>query len=109
MRVISILVTGMTLALAAAPVFSQQRDQYIHGHMWNGGGWFLGPILMLLLLAAIVAIMLFLIKHSGGSIPSKLTTYGHHQDTPLEILQLRYAKGEIDHEEFELRRKTLES
>jgi len=108
MRVISILV-GMTLAMVAAPVFSQQRDQYIHGHMWNGGGWFMGPILMLLLLGAIVAIVLFLIKQSGGSIPSKLTTGENHKDTPLEILQLRYAQGEIDLEEFELRRKTLES
>ena len=31
-----------------------------------------------------------------------------HQDTPLEILKARYARGEIDDEEFQRRRRELE-
>lgn len=103
------LLTGMILVSATDPVFSQQRDPYIHGHMWDSGGWFLGPIFMLLLLAVIIAIVFFLLKQAGVSIHGMHKAPPHHQDTPLEVLKIRYAKGEIDHEEFELRRKTLES
>jgi len=103
------LLTGSILISVAVPALSQQRDSYVHGHMWDTGGWFLGPIFMLLLLAAIIAIVFFLIKHASGSLQGMQTTPMHQKDTPLDILKNRYAKGEIDHEEYELRRKTLES
>lgn len=109
MRAYMKYLAGVNLMIASAPGFTQQRDNYAHGHMWDGGGWFLGPIFMLLLLAAIVTIVLFLLKQTGGSIHNKHTTPTVEQDRPLEILKIRYANGEIDHEEFELRRKTLES
>ena len=69
----------------------------------------MGPIFMLLLLAAIVSIVWFLLRHTGASMHGAQSTSMHQKDTPLEMLKIRYAKGEIDHEEFELRRKTLES
>jgi putative membrane protein len=34
---------------------------------------------------------------------------GEREETPLEILKRRYAKGEIDAEEFAKRKKDLES
>ena len=103
------IVTGSILVSVADPALSQQRDSYAHGHMWDTGGWFMGPIFMLLLLAAIVAIVLFLIKHAGGSIKGAHTAPIYQKETALEMLKIRYAKGEIDHEEYDLRRKKLES
>ena len=94
---------------AAAPVFSQQQDIFAHGHMWNSGGWFLGPIFMLLLVVAIIAMVLFFFMQAGGSTQGTHTAPLHRDDTSLEILKNRYAKGEIDNDEFELKRKTLES
>ena len=38
----------------------------------------------------------------GGS------TAATHEESPMEILKKRYARGEIDEEEFERRRKELE-
>ena len=34
---------------------------------------------------------------------------GGHRETPLEILEKRYARGEIDEEEFQRRKKELTS
>ena len=41
---------------------------------------------------------------SGGASSSPPS----RQDTPLEILKARYARGEIDDEEFQRRRRELE-
>ncbi|NND91630.1 MAG: SHOCT domain-containing protein [Granulosicoccus sp.] len=81
----------------------------MHDHMWASGGWFLGPILMLLLLAAVVAIVLYFFNQAGGSLQNRQSPQVQPKDNPVDILKIRYAKGEIDHEEFETRRKALEN
>ncbi|MFT6304374.1 MAG: putative membrane protein [Granulosicoccus sp.] len=101
--------TGFILMSVAVPTLSQQQETYVHGHMWSSGGWFLGPISMLLSLAVIIAIVVLFNKHVGASIQGVKTTHMHQKETPLEMLNMRYARGDIDHEEYELRRKTLES
>ena len=67
---------------------------------WNGYGpmpWmFFGPLMMLLFLAACVAVG-YLVMRSGGP-------RGGHA---IEILEERYARGEIDQAEFEERRRLL--
>jgi len=93
---------GTLLIGVAFPAISQPRGPYDHGHMWNFGGWFMGPVFMLLLLVAIF----FVLKQTGGLGQDSLI---NHKDAPLETLKMRYAQGEIDEEEYELRRKTLES
>ncbi|WP_158275493.1 SHOCT domain-containing protein [Maritimibacter sp. 55A14] len=100
------------LAVVLAPTFSwaQQGGQYYHPHMWEGGwhGWFLGPVMMILFLAALVALVVFLVRWLGGQDFWTLTSQPPGK-TPLDILDERFARGEIDKEEFEERRQSLRS
>lgn len=63
---------------------------------------------MLIVLAIIVAIAIYVLRlplglNQGAPIGTKAT------EDPLNILKIRYAKGELDHDEYEQRRKSLES
>ncbi|MGQ9631521.1 MAG: SHOCT domain-containing protein [bacterium] len=68
------------------------------------GGWFgwLGPIFTIVFWTLAIAGLVFLIRwlviHSKPS---------NREDSALEILRRRYAKGEISKEEFEEKRRDL--
>jgi putative membrane protein len=73
---------------------------------WGYGmGWF-GMILMALFWIAVIVGIIFLIRWLFVSTGAK----GHgvtSEDSPLEILKRRYARGEINKEEFEQKKKDL--
>lgn len=73
--------------------------------MMNGGGMFFGGSVMWILLILIVVILIAVIKVMVGGNSGKIN---QKEDTPLEILEKRYAHGEIDEQEFNQRRKELE-
>ena len=109
---------GLPLVAAAAlligwagPALAQQPGPY-HPMMWNGG-WpmmFFGPLMMLIFIAAIVVLAVFAIRWLGsGGVGGFADRPGGQQRTPLDILQERLAKGEIDVAEYEERRRALES
>ena len=72
------------------------------GHMmtYGYGGGFMW--LIVLVLVGVVIYFLFQVSKSKGSDGSII-------ETPLDILKKRYAKGEIDKEEFDRKKKDLES
>jgi putative membrane protein len=71
---------------------------------WNGGWWGFGMGLgMLLFLALIVFGIVLLLRPTVGPEPRR------EHDRALEILNERFARGEIDREEYEERRRVLES
>jgi putative membrane protein len=72
----------------------------MNGYGWGmmGLGWFVG--LLLLILVIWLLVRLFTLGY-----PSHHTH--HHDKTPLDILKERYAKGEIDKQEFEDRKKDI--
>ena len=78
--------------------------------MWSWGGWGmgLGAIFMLvfwgIIIAAIVLVVRWMAQPSGGAHPP--TT---KEESALEILQKRYARGEINKEEYEQKRRDLTS
>lgn len=81
-----------------------------HRHMmdWSGmgwGGWFMGPIMMLVFLALLVGAVVVVVRFLGGD-PGR-SRDAPRTDRSLDILRERFAKGEIDAEEFEARRKAL--
>ncbi|MDH3233845.1 MAG: SHOCT domain-containing protein [Alphaproteobacteria bacterium] len=86
------------------------RDGYgTHMHMWGGGyGWFFGPIMMIAFIAVTVIVIVLIVRWLGGTSHASLhPAHGPLGKTPIDILKERYARGEIDKEEFEERRKVL--
>jgi putative membrane protein len=90
-------------ALADAP---GSADYGHHGMMWGGGwgGMLFGLVMMLLVIAAIVAVVVLVVRLLGGAGSSIARLSGK---TPTDILEERFARGEIDAEEFEERRRVL--
>lgn len=75
-------------------------------HEWMGWGWggmWLGPIFMIALLALFVAAIVALVRWVGGSSGDG----AERVRTAREILDERYARGEIDREEYQRRRDDI--
>jgi putative membrane protein len=74
-------------------------SQWDHMQGWWGGGgwhmlWFWLPLILIF-----VALVLLVPRYQGRD--------GSAKRTPMEILKERYAKGEIDREEFETKKRDL--
>lgn len=102
---------GSALGLLSSTAWAQapsDADRYAYGPhmMWWGGGWYgmiFGPLFMILVLAAVIAVVVLLVRWAGGQ--GQATAPSHR--TPLDILKERFARGEIDKNEFEERRRVL--
>ncbi len=75
-----------------------------HNWFWGGGLWF-GWVFWV----AIIGLIIYLVVNQGNknrhvNIPPPYP----HQDSPLDILKSRYAKGEISKEQFEQMKKDIE-
>jgi putative membrane protein len=100
------------MALAPAWVWAQQpsdANRYGYGpHMMDwAGGWYgmiFGPLFMILVLAVVIALAVLLVRWLGGPWHGTQVPPGR---TPLDILRERFARGEIDKQEFEERRRVL--
>lgn len=76
-----------------------------HMTWWNGGwsGMILGPLLMILVPIVLIVVVLLAMRRFWPSSSAQPTV----PQTPLDILRERFARGEIDKDEFEERRRTL--
>ena len=104
----------VALVLTPGAVWAQapsDAERYVYGPhmMWWGGGWYgmiFGPLFMILLLAVRD-------RRRGPSRPlARRAMAGKPPHlpparTPLDILKERFARGEIDKDEFEERRRVL--
>lgn len=99
------------VVLAATPAWAQTTSdfgpRYGYGPMWAGWGWgwfpgmIIGPLMMLIIIGVVVALALWFTRGFGHA-----EAYGHSR-AALDILEQRFARGEIDKAEFEDKRKLL--
>lgn len=78
-----------------------QSGPYGGGHMMNFG---FGGIFMWLIFLALAGFIVYIVMQSRKSGDS-----GPSNETPLDIIKKRYAKGDITKEEFENLKKDIES
>tara|TARA_R110002096_G_scaffold70671_1_gene169361 strand:- start:3482 stop:3826 length:345 start_codon:yes stop_codon:yes gene_type:complete len=97
---------------SASLAWAQQVDPFCRpSMMWDDGwyGWFLGPVMMILFLAIAVVVVVLIVRwlggtgHSGSAAPPPPTS-----KHAIDILKDRFARGEIDKEELEEKRRILE-
>lgn len=107
-RFVSCLTFVGAVLVDSSLVFAQQTPDPTYGpHMWGAWhGWFFGPVMMIMFIAVAVVIVTLLVRRFGGF---GLGGPGPQSQTmsPLDILKERFARGEIDKEEFEERRRVL--
>jgi putative membrane protein len=103
---------GASAALAPTVAWAQQApgvERYYYGPPMMGwdGGWsmLLGPLLMIITLAVVIALAALFARWIGGPWPG--SPYAPPPRTALDILKERYARGEIDKAEFEERRRVI--
>lgn len=103
-----VIVLGFLVSMAADALAQWRGYDWGHGPGMMGGygmGWF-GGIFMIIFWIAVIIGIVFLIRWIVQS-----TGAGGHggrsEESALEILKRRYAKGEIDKKEFEQKKKDL--
>ncbi len=102
-KIASLVVAGFALPALLSPAMAQD---YGHPHAWGGGwgGMFFGPMMMVVFLAAVVVVAVVAIRWIGGS--GQAASHAG-RISPLDLLKERYARGEIDKQEYEERRSVL--
>ena len=91
-----------TLLAVAAPVqlLAGQNGYNYMGSGMGYGGWFFGPLMMILFFGLIIAAVIFALRLAGFG--------GQAQgNRAIDILDERFASGEIDEAEYAKRRKAL--
>jgi putative membrane protein len=75
----------------------------------DGWGWgpLIGMTMMLLFWIALIVGIVLLLRAAAGDSRTGVTRSQPAQDRALEILRERYARGEIDHDDYELRLRVL--
>ena len=69
-----------------------------YGYGMGGGMWILGLIFWILVIAGLILLIKYLWEGAGAK---------RVEESALEVLKKRYARGEISKEEFEDKKKDL--
>ena len=87
--------------------FAHDGSEHYGPHMmWQGYGMMMGPFMMILFIAVIIVVGVLIYKWLSGQSFGQASS---SEEDPTEILKTRFAKGEIDKEEFEERLQMLQN
>ncbi len=104
----AILVAAPAYIAMMATVGAQPSGSYTHDpHMlggWGWGGMILGPIMMILFIAAALAAVVLVLRALGVGPRRPAAREGR---AALDILNERFARGEIDKDDYEERKRAL--
>ncbi len=102
----TVVARSAALVTLFVPTLTLADTSADHAHFFDGDmmGFglmmMLGPVFLVILVAIVVTAIVLAFRPSGAAGPS-------HPKTPLDILKERFARGEIEQDEFETRRRTL--
>ncbi len=108
------LLTTSTGALAMLPVLAQRAYADASGlpyqgqHWswdWGGGHMLFGSLTMLLFWGGLIALVVLAVRWLGGG--SGEATAATSRKSALEVLRERFARGDIEKDEFEDRKQLL--
>jgi putative membrane protein len=109
-----LLTAGAVSAMSIGPVLAQTTPApdadpvWLWRYGWGMGGMmFGGGLMMLIFWGGIILLAVLLMRWVGGI--GTHESASRSRQTPLEILQERFARGEIDKQEYDERRGTLTS
>lgn len=96
---------GLGLSFLALPVEAQvYRDGMWH-NTWGWGPMLLGGLMMILFWAAVITLVVLLVRWLVGLGTTR--EQRPYRSSAIEILEERFARGEIGREEFEERKRVL--
>jgi len=105
--IISRLAPVLAVNIWALPVFAQGiggREYYGH-HDFGFGAMLFGGLMMIAFWGGIIVLIVLVVRGLGSNAARHDRSAASR--TALDILQERYARGEIDHDEFERRKQLL--
>ncbi len=84
-------------------------DRYERGAevLFGNGLRLFGGLLILLVIAAIVATVIWLVTRNRTNAATSVARFDHLGDDPLKLAAARYASGDIDRDQFEQIRTDL--
>ena len=97
------LISVPATALMTVPAVAQTYGDHPHMGAWGWGGMIFGPIMMIVFIAVIVGAVVLVIRWTGlgGS------AVAGDADKARHILDERFARGEIDKDDYEERKRVL--
>ncbi|WPZ37175.1 SHOCT domain-containing protein (plasmid) [Thalassobaculum sp. OXR-137] len=104
-KIVATVVIVIAFLSGGSVIAEPNYSEYGYHPMMSWGGWFMGPVMMLIFIAFLVGAVLLIARFLGWHPASG---DGRSGDRSLSILRERFARGEIDQAEFETRRKALE-
>lgn len=76
--------------------------------MWLHGPWEWFPLMWIFPLIFLIVMLLFVFRGGGGPMCGGHGTQGRREESARELLDRRYARGEISREEYQQMKKDLE-
>lgn len=100
----------LTVALVSLPAYAQSATErpysWHYGGDWGWGHMIFGSMMMLLFWGVIIVGVVIVVRWLTGG-PSQESRSSPARKRALDILEERFAQGEIDKEEFEERKRLL--
>ncbi len=98
-----IIMSVIGMLVLSAPIALADSGENYSMHGMGAGGWIFGPLMMILMIAIIAGAVVLVLRLFGLGGSSN-----GNRARAMSILNERFAKGEIDKEEFESRRRSLD-
>ena len=82
-------------------------DGWMWGDGWGWGGWILMTVVMVLFWAVVITTIVLAVRYVGGSRHTSGGPPGYVPPNPEDVLAERFARGEIDDDEYRRRMAAL--